>query len=148
MKAATVGTSTEPSTTICALLAAGALVMLTLALFGPSKVALIAFPCIGLFASIMWPTLVSLALNSVPSHQGPLAGILCTGIMGGALVPLVIGRLGDAYGLRAGMLLLYVTFGCVLSVGLWAKPLITNAVIGDRKKTASVGPNAQLTEGD
>jgi MFS transporter, FHS family, L-fucose permease len=128
--------------------AAGALVMLTLALVGPSKVSLIAFPCIGLFASIMWPTLVSLALNSVPSHHGPLAGILCTGIMGGALVPLVIGRLGDAYGLRAGMLLLYVTFGCVLSVGLWAKPLITNAVIGGRKKTSSVGPNAQLMEGD
>lgn len=122
--------------------AAGALVMLTLALFGPSKVAVIAFPCIGLFASIMWPTLVSLGLNSVSSHHGPLAGILCTGIMGGALIPLLIGRIGDAYGLRTGMLLLYVTFGCVLSVGLWAKPLISNAVLGERKKAAPVAANA------
>ncbi|HEX4266248.1 MAG TPA: MFS transporter [Steroidobacteraceae bacterium] len=122
--------------------AAGALVMLTLALFGPSKAAVIAFPCIGLFASIMWPTLVSLGLNSVPSHHGPLAGILCTGIMGGALIPLLIGRIGDAYGLRAGMLVLYVTFGCVLSVGFWAKPLITNAVLGDRKKTSSAAASA------
>jgi MFS transporter, FHS family, L-fucose permease len=114
--------------------ALGALLMLTLALFAPARVALIAFPCIGLFASIMWPTLVSLALNSMPSHHGPFAGILCTGIMGGALLPLLIGKVGDLYGLRTGMLLLYVTFGIVLSVGFWARPLIGNAVLGNRAK--------------
>jgi fucose permease len=112
---------------------AGALAALTAALFGPADVSRLAFPAIGLFASIMWPTVVSLALNSVPSHHGPYAGILCTGIMGGAVVPLVIGWIGDAYGLRTGMLLLYLTFGCILSIGFWAKPLINNAVIGDAK---------------
>jgi fucose permease len=110
----------------------GALAMLSVALFGPQKASLIAFPCIGLFASIMWPTLVSLALNSVPAHHGPFAGILCTGIMGGAVVPLLIGQLGDHYGLRTGMLVLYVTFGIVLSVGFWARPLINNAIMGER----------------
>jgi len=52
--------------------------------------------------------------------------------MGGALWPLLIGRVGDLYGLRGGMLLLYVSFGVVLSVGFWARPLIRNAVLGDR----------------
>jgi MFS transporter, FHS family, L-fucose permease len=111
----------------------GAIVMLTLALFGPAHVSLLAFPAIGLFASIMWPTIVSLALNSVPSHHGPFAGILCTGIMGGAIFPFLIGQLADHFGLRTGMLLLYVTFGCVLSVGFWARPLINNALIGERR---------------
>lgn len=115
----------------------GALLMLTLGLFGPTRVAVVAFPCIGLFASIMWPTIVSLALNSVPRHHGPFAGILCTGIMGGALVPLLIGQIGDAFGLRAGMAVLYLTFGCVLSVGLWARPLIPNALLGGREITVS-----------
>ena len=105
----------------------GALGMLSLALFGSAEVSRVAFPCIGFFASIMWPTLVSLALNSVPQHHGPFAGILCSGIMGGALVPLMIGWLGDQYGLRVGMLFLYLTFGFVLSVGVWARPLIRNA---------------------
>jgi len=108
----------------------GALAALTLALFGPAGVSLVAFPCVGLFASIMWPTLVSLALNSVASHHGPFAGILCTGIMGGALWPLLIGRVGDLFGLRTGMLLLYLSFGAVMSVALWARPLIGNAVLG------------------
>jgi FHS family L-fucose permease-like MFS transporter len=110
----------------------GALVCLTVALFGPAKVALIAFPAIGLFASVMWPILVSLALNSVSEHHGSFAGILSTGIMGGAVVPLIIGRLGDNFGLRAGLAFLYLTFGAVLSVGFWAKPLITNATIGHK----------------
>lgn len=118
----------------------GALLMLTLALFGKASVSLLAFPAIGLFASIMWPTLVSLALNSVPAHQGPFAGILCTGIMGGAVLPLLIGKLGDLFGLRLGLMLLYVTFACVLSVGFWARPIIGNSTVtgGKKPRTAPV----------
>jgi fucose permease len=112
---------------------AGALTCLTVALFGPARLSLFAFPAIGLFASIMWPTLVSLALNSVSEYHGSFAGILCTGIMGGAVVPLIIGRIGDIAGLRVGLMFLYLTLGCVLSVGFWAKPIITNATIRERK---------------
>ena len=53
--------------------------------------------------------------------------------MGGAVIPVIIGHIGDHYGLRAGMAFLYVTFGCVLSVGFWAKPIITNATISFKK---------------
>ena len=113
----------------------GALLCLTAALFGPANVSVIAFPAIGLFASVMWPILVSLALNSVSEHHGSFAGILSTGIMGGAIVPLIIGRIGDHFGLRAGVAFLYVTFGCVLSVGFWARPIVTNATVS-LKKTA------------
>ena len=107
--------------------AVGALAALSAALFGPAHVSLYAFPAIGFFASIMWPTVISLGLNSVKEHHGSFTGILCTGIMGGAVVPLIIGRIGDAAGLRAGMMVLYLTFACVGSIGLWAKPIITNA---------------------
>jgi len=113
----------------------GALLCLTAALFGPANLSVIAFPAIGLFASVMWPILVSLALNSVSEHHGSFAGILSTGIMGGAVVPLIIGRIGDHFGLRAGIAFLYVTFGCVLSVGFWARPIVTNATVS-LKKTA------------
>lgn len=109
------------------------LVCLSAALFGPASFSLIAFPTVGLFASVMWPILVSLGLNSVLEHHGPLAGILSTGIMGGAVVPVIIGRIGDHFGLRTGVAFLYLTFGCVLSVGFWAKPLITNATVNLKK---------------
>jgi len=112
----------------------GALLCLTAGLFGPAYVSMIAFPAIGLFASVMWPILVSLALNSVAEHHGSFAGILSTGIMGGAVVPVIIGRIGDHLGLRAGVAFLYLTFGCVFSVGFWAKPIISNATIPLRKR--------------
>jgi MFS transporter, FHS family, L-fucose permease len=111
----------------------GALLCLTAALFGPANVSVIAFPSIGLFASVMWPILVSLGLNSVAEHHGSFAGILSTGIMGGAVVPVIIGRIGDHFGLRAGVAFLYVTFACVLSAGFWATPLITNATVSLKK---------------
>jgi MFS transporter, FHS family, L-fucose permease len=48
------------------------------------------------------------------------------------VVPLVIGKIGDVVGLRWGMLVLYLTFGCVLSVGIWARPIVTNARLGEQ----------------
>jgi len=112
-----------------------ALICLSAGLFGSAQVACYAFPTVGLFASIMWPVLISLALNSVSEHHGPFAGILSTGIVGGAVVPVIIGRIGDRFGLRTGLCFLYVTFGCVLTVGFWAKPIITNATIDLKRKT-------------
>jgi len=116
---------------------AAALVFLSLALFGPGPLALVMFPLMGFAASVMWPVIFSLALNSVSSHHGSFSGILCTGIIGGALLPLIIGRLGDAFGLRQGMFVLYLTLGYILSIGLWARPLIANETIAMKKKKES-----------
>ena len=111
-----------------------AIISLSLALFGPGEVALVAFPAVGFFASVMWSVIFSLALNSVNEHHGSLSGILCTAIIGGAIVPLIIGSLGDLFGLRYGMIFLFITFGYILGIGFWAKPLITNATIGSEKE--------------
>jgi fucose permease len=114
----------------------GALFCLSAALLGPANVSVLAFPAIGLFASVMWPIVISLALNSVAEHHGSFSGILSTAIVGGAVVPVIIGRIGDRIGLRAGLTFLYVTFAFVLSVGFWAKPLISNATITLKKASA------------
>ena len=86
--------------------------------------------CSPILCDCPWPIVISLALNSVTEYHGSFAGILGTGMgIGGAVVPLMMGRIGDHLGLRSGMLLLYLTFGFVLSIGFWAKPLISNATI-------------------
>ena len=114
----------------------GALFCLSAALFGPASVSVIAFPAIGLFASVMWPIVISLALNSVAEHHGSFSGILSTAIIGGALVPVIIGRVGDRIGLRGGLACLYLTFGCILTIGFWAKPLINNTTLNLKKASA------------
>lgn len=109
--------------------AGGATITLVLALFGPLNVALVCFPLTGLFLSVMWSIIVSLGLNSVPRHHGTFSGILCTGIAGGAVVPLIIGWLGEWIGLQFAMVTLFITLSYILSVGIWAKPLVNNATV-------------------
>lgn len=108
---------------------AAAMAALTAALYGPATVSLAAFPLVGFCASVMWSIIFSLAMNSVAEHHGSLSGILCTAVVGGAVVPLVIGWQGDLVGLRQSLLLLYVPLGYILAIGFWARPLVTNATI-------------------
>jgi len=105
------------------------LLCFTVALFGSGSVALYMFPAIGFFIAVMWPIIFSLGLNSVSEHHGSVSGILVTGIAGGAILPLIVGSLGDLFGLRVGMMFLYITFAYILSIGFWAKPLISNKTI-------------------
>jgi FHS family L-fucose permease-like MFS transporter len=106
-----------------------ALVFVGLALFGPANAALLAFPATGFFLSVMYSIIFSLALNSVSRHHGAFSGILCTGILGGAVVPLLVGTLGDRFGLRIAMLTVFATLGFILSVSWWARPLIRNETV-------------------
>ncbi len=115
------------------------LICFSLALFASGAVALYMFPAIGFFIAVMWPIIFSLALNSISEHHGSFSGILVTGIAGGAIVPLIVGSLGDIIGLRLGMIFLYLTFAYILSIGFWAKPLISNKTIQLGKKVAELG---------
>ncbi len=114
--------------------AGAAIISLSFALFGSAQTALYAFPMVGFFASVMWSVIFSLALNSLEKHHGSFSGILCTAIIGGAIVPVIIGWLGDHFGLRTGMMFLYLTLGYIFSIGFWARPLITNKTFGSKAK--------------
>lgn len=115
-----------------------AIICLSFSLFGSGEIALYCLPLIGFFASVMWPVILSLALNSMREHHGSLSGILMTGIAGGAVVPLIIGGLGDMMGLRAGLAFLYLSLGYVLSIGMWARPLVNNKVVSFGKVAKKV----------
>lgn len=107
----------------------GAALSLLMALLGTSKVAIIAFPLTGFFASVMWSILISLGLNSVPHHHGTLAGILCSGIAGGAVISLLIGALAELSELRYAMMFIFVTLGYIFYISLRAKPLVNNVTV-------------------
>jgi len=104
-----------------------------LALFGPGAYSIAGFILLGFGISPMWPINYSLAMNSVPEHHGALSGLLVTSFVGGAVVPLIIGAIGDAAGLRAGMLIVFPCLVYIGTIGFWAKPLVTNKRLKDRK---------------
>lgn len=106
-----------------------AIICMATGLFGSAGVALWTLPISGFFLSVMYPTIISLGLNSVGKHHGSFAGILMTGIAGGAIVQMMIGAISDIISLRVGMMLIFVTLGYILSISFWAKPLISNTTI-------------------
>lgn len=106
-----------------------AIVCVALGLFGGAELSLWAFPISGFFLSIMYPAVVSLGLNSVSKHHGSFAGILMTGIAGGAVVQILIGGLADLFTLQIGMLFIFVTLFYIFSLSFWAKPLVNNKTI-------------------
>lgn len=111
---------------------------LAFGLWGSSQVSLWALPIAGFFLSVMFPVIVSLGLNSVSKHHGSFAGILMTGIAGGAVIQLLIGWISDLTSLKTGMVLLFITLGYILSISFWAKPIITNQTIDLFKKGKEV----------
>ncbi len=116
------------------LFTAAALIILTLTLFGGVRFAIFGFPALGFCLSVMYAIIFSLALNSVSKFHGSFSGILCSGIAGGAIVSLLIGKLKDVIGLQAGMTVLYITLGYILFLSFWARPIISNATIGKKNE--------------
>ncbi len=106
-----------------------AMISVAIGLFGNGQMALWAFPISGFFLSVMYPVIVSLGLNSVSKHHGSFAGILMTGIAGGAIVQILIGAISDIISLKVGMMFIFVTLGYILSISFWAKPIVTNATV-------------------
>ena len=102
------------------------IISLLLAVFGSLKVSLISFPLIGFFISTMWSIIISLALNSTSKDHGAFSGILVSGIIGGAVIPLIIGILADFIGLKFGMTVLLIPLLFILTIGFWSSPLINN----------------------
>ena len=84
------------------------------------------FPLCGLFFAIMYPSILSLGMNSILEHHGALSGILCTGICGAAVISLFIGFLGDLIGLKLAMCIIFIPLFYVLFISIWAKPIIKN----------------------
>ena len=114
---------------VLASLSALAIVSLTLAIYGGINVSKIAFPMVAIFESVMWPVILSLALNSVTKHHEVLSGFMFTASLGGALGPVIIGNMGDLFGLGVSFNYLYLPLLIVFSVAFWAKPLVTNKTI-------------------
>ncbi|MDH5610488.1 MAG: sugar MFS transporter [Cyclobacteriaceae bacterium] len=104
-------------------------IALALALFGPAQVSYYSFSFLGFSLSVMWSIIIALALNSIAEHHGAYTGILVTGIIGGAVVPLIVGWLGEFFGLKIGMMFLFLTLGYIISIGFWARPLVDNETV-------------------
>jgi FHS family L-fucose permease-like MFS transporter len=73
---------------------------------------------VGLFNSIMFPTIFSMALHGLGRHTGQGSGILCMAIVGGAIVPFVQGALADSIGVQTSFFVPAACYGFILYFGI------------------------------
>jgi FHS family L-fucose permease-like MFS transporter len=64
------------------------------------QVAMWSILAVGFFNSIMFPTIFTLAIDGLGKHTGQASGILCTAIVGGAILPVIQGHFADTIGIH------------------------------------------------
>jgi len=98
--------------------ATGAFIVMMLTVFASGKLAMWSLISVGLFHSIMFPTIFTLGIRGLGPLTEEGSGLLIMAIAGGALV-VVQGRLADMFGLQASFLLTAVCELYVLFYALW-----------------------------
>jgi FHS family L-fucose permease-like MFS transporter len=76
---------------------------------------------IGLFNSIMFPTIFSLASERLGRRAAEGSGIICVAIVGGAIVPLITGHVADMAGLKAALAVPAICYAVILGFGIYAR---------------------------
>lgn len=91
-------------------------------------VVLWSIPFIGFFISIMFPSIYGLAIDSYKKeYSGMISGILCTAIIGGAVIGPVMAKVAELAGSvnepnwHIGMLVAFFCYAYIFTVGIWAK---------------------------
>jgi len=106
-----------------------AIVLIIVAIVSDGKVAMWSILAVGLFNSIMFPTIFSLAINQLGGAASKGSGILCLAIVGGAIVPLLQGVLADSLGVQLAFVLPALCYFYIAYYGIKGSsvsPLITS----------------------
>lgn len=76
---------------------------------------------VGLFNSIMFPTIFSLACEGLGKRAAEGSGLICMAIVGGAIVPLILGYTADMAGLKVSLAVPALCYAVILYFGLYAR---------------------------
>jgi FHS family L-fucose permease-like MFS transporter len=98
--------------------AACAIALLLIAMTMAGKAAMWAVLAIGLFNSIMFPTIFTLGVAKLGRHTGEGSGVLCMAIVGGAIVPVIQGYFADTIGLLSSFFVPAICYAYIVFYGL------------------------------
>ena len=106
-----------------------AAISLAFALFSKNlTIVLWAFPAIGFFISIMFPSIYGLAIDSYKKeYSSMVSGILCSAIIGGAVIGPIIAKIAEVTGSvqepnwHIGMIVAFLCYFYIFTVGIWGK---------------------------
>lgn len=107
-----------PAGKVLAFNAVMASLLVVFAIVSTGPVAMWALLAVGLFNSIMFPTIFSLAVTGLGRYTSNGSGVLCAAIVGGAIVPVLQGVLADAIGLQLSFVIPVLCYAYICFYGL------------------------------
>jgi MFS transporter, FHS family, L-fucose permease len=106
---------------VLACAAATVIVLLTISANTTGLVSGWSLLAIGLFNSIMFPTIFTLANEGLGKRAAEGSGVICMAIVGGAIVPLVTGHAADLWGLKHALVVPAFCYFTILAFGWFAR---------------------------
>ena len=96
-----------------------------LSFFLPGMAAVYAMLAAGLFHSVMWPLIFNLGLQELGPHTKTASGLINMGVLGGATLPLIMGRIVDnpALGVGVAIMLMFVYYAYVFWFCNWGSKI-------------------------
>lgn len=98
----------------------GAMVILLVAIAVTTEgsLAMWSLLAVGLFNSIMFPTIFTLGIAGLGNGTSQGSGLMCLAIVGGAIVPLLMGMLADVSGIQLALILPALCYLFIVHYGL------------------------------
>lgn len=107
-----------PAGTLLAIYGATNVMLLLVSMISTGYLSMWTILAVGLFNSIMFPTIFTLAIDNLKEHTAQGSGILCTAIVGGAIIPPLYGKIADIAGLQ--LALIFIAF-CYTYIAWYGK---------------------------
>ena len=93
-------------------------VMMTIVVCGLGWISVIALFSTYFFESIMFPTIFALGIKGLGPLTKKASSLLVMSIVGGALIPVIMGRIADISTMALGFIVPLVCFACIVFYGL------------------------------
>jgi len=94
-----------------------AIILIVISINTTGLVSMWSILAVGLFNSIMFPTIFTLSIDGLGELKPKASGLLCTAIVGGALIPPFYGYLTDQIGFKTALLFIIVCYSYILWFG-------------------------------
>ena len=91
-----------------------AIASIVISMSSTGLVAMWSILAVGLFNSIMFPTIFTLSIDGIGDLKPKASGLLCTAIVGGAIIPPLYGLFTDFVGFQVAYLLVIACYGYIL----------------------------------
>ena len=92
-------------------------VLLAVAVLFGGKLAMWCIVGVGLFTSIGWPNIFSLALDRMGVYKSQVSSLLVMAVVGGAILPAILGRVADVWNLQVSFIVPLMAYAYVAFYG-------------------------------